>query len=205
MKNSNHSNEVMKYAARINRAVNAQKSSTKRIFELLMDAHSSLSPVEYQQLKRAINVDKSSIHKVEKIFANEVVMEHLSVLPVSWGTLHELSLIDKNWFLKFVGGVLTGTNEEIAQLSKITRSEAQELREASLAPDADTKEASVSPAGVSPSISIKLSLREGITMDANVLKQVEHFADQLSKEIFEVKVAYSSLPPTNVVPIKIAC
>lgn len=177
-----------------------------------MDAHSVLSAGEYKQLRRAINVDKSSIHKVEKIFVNEVVMKHLAVLPASWGTLHELSLIDKSFLQEFVERVLTGTDEEITQLSKITRFEAQELREISLTSGADVAGANASPdefvreepTEVSPSISIKLSLREGVVMNADVRKQVEHFADQLSKEIFDVEIAYSSLPATNVVPIKVA-
>lgn len=212
MRKSNPSNEVVQYATKINNAVNALKSSTKRIFHLLMEAHTTLSTGEYKQLRRAINVDKSSISKIENIIGNEVVMNNLAILPTSWGTLYELSQIDETWFQEFVDGVLGGTDDEIAQLAKITCAEAKELREISLQKNIldDADETGVSPddgvndaTEIASSVRIKLRLKEGVFMDDEVRKQVEHFANQLSKDIFDIEIDYSSVS-TNIVSMKVA-
>ena len=78
----------------INQAILTVKNSTKAVFLLLKNARETLNADDYEKLKKSIDLDKSTINKIEKIFQNSVVMNNLESLPISWGTLYEVAQID---------------------------------------------------------------------------------------------------------------
>lgn len=78
----------------INQAILTVKNSTKAVFFLLKNARETMITDDYEKLKKSIDLDKSTINKIEKIFQNSVVMNNLESLPISWGTLYEVAQID---------------------------------------------------------------------------------------------------------------
>jgi hypothetical protein len=105
----------------INQAILTVKNSTKAIFLLLKNARETMITDDYEKLKKSIDLDKSTINKIEKIFQNSVVMSNLESLPISWGTLYELAQIDTDaLIIKITDGKIhnKSTKEEITTIKK---------------------------------------------------------------------------------------
>ena len=113
--------ELTTVIAEINQAILTVKNSTKAVFFLLKNARETLNAADYEKLKKSIDLDKSTINKIEKIFQNSVVMNNLENLPVSWGTLYELAQIDTDTLItKITDGSINkkSTKEEITTIKK---------------------------------------------------------------------------------------
>lgn len=105
----------------INQAILTVKNSTKAVFFLLKNARETLNAADYEKLKKSIDLDKSTINKIEKIFQNSVVMNNLESLPISWGTLYEVAQIDTDTLItKITDGSINkkSTKEEITTIKK---------------------------------------------------------------------------------------
>lgn len=105
----------------INQAILTVKNSTKAIFLLLKNARETMITDDYEKLKKSIDLDKSTINKIEKIFQNSVVMSNLESLPISWGTLYEVAQIDTDaLIIKITDGKIhnKSTKEEITTIKK---------------------------------------------------------------------------------------
>ena len=113
--------ELTTVIAEINQAILTVKNSTKAVFFLLKNARETLNADDYEKLKKSIDLDKSTINKIEKIFQNSVVMSNLESLPISWGTLYELAQIDTDaLIIKITDGKIhnKSTKEEITTIKK---------------------------------------------------------------------------------------
>ena len=113
--------ELTTVIAEINQAILTVKNSTKAIFLLLKNARETMITDDYEKLKKSIDLDKSTINKIEKIFQNSVVMSNLESLPISWGTLYELAQIDTDaLIIKITDGKIhnKSTKEEITTIKK---------------------------------------------------------------------------------------
>ena len=86
--------ELTAVIVEINQAIYTAKQSTKKVFALLKNARECLNASDYEKLKKDIDLDVSTINKLEKIFKNSEVMNNLENLPSPWGTLYELALIE---------------------------------------------------------------------------------------------------------------
>ena len=105
----------------INQAILTVKNSTKAVFFLLKNARETMITDDYEKLKKSIDLDKSTINKIEKIFQNSVVMNNLESLPISWGTLYEVAQIDTDaLIIKITDGKIhnKSTKEEITTIKK---------------------------------------------------------------------------------------
>ena len=103
----------------INQAILTVKNSTKAVFLLLKNARETLNADDYEKLKKNIDLDKSTINKIEKIFQNSVVMNNLESLPISWGTLYEVAQIDTDILItKITDGSINkkSTKKEVSDI-----------------------------------------------------------------------------------------
>ena len=103
----------------INQAILTVKNSTKAIFLLLKNARETMITDDYEKLKKSIDLDKSTINKIEKIFQNSVVMNNLESLPISWGTLYEVAQIDTDILItKITDGSINkkSTKKEVSDI-----------------------------------------------------------------------------------------
>jgi hypothetical protein len=103
----------------INQAILTVKNSTKAVFLLLKNARKTLNADDYDKLKKNIDLDKSTINKIEKIFQNIVVMNNLESLPVSWGTLYEVAHLDADTLIaKITDGSINkkSTKKEVSDI-----------------------------------------------------------------------------------------
>ena len=103
----------------INQAILTVKNSTKAVFLLLKNARTTLNADDYDKLKKNIDLDKSTINKIEKIFQNIVVMNNLESLPVSWGTLYEVAHLDADTLIaKITDGSINkkSTKKEVSDI-----------------------------------------------------------------------------------------
>ena len=103
----------------INQAILTVKNSTKAIFLLLKNARETMITDDYEKLKKSIDLDKSTINKIEKIFQNSVVMNNLESLPISWGTLYEVAHLDADTLIaKITDGSINkkSTKKEVSDI-----------------------------------------------------------------------------------------
>ena len=122
--------ELTTVIAEINQAILTVKNSTKAVFFLLKNARETMITDDYEKLKKSIDLDKSTINKIEKIFQNSVVMNNLESLPISWGTLYEVAQIDADILItKIIDGKINtkSTKNDVlvikTDLQKIATSE----------------------------------------------------------------------------------
>ena len=81
-----------KYYLEILSEINNVSNAMLRIGVLLNQADDYLPENMFQQLVKAIDLDKSTIAKLRKIARDSLIMNNLNKLPSShWSTLHELS------------------------------------------------------------------------------------------------------------------
>ena len=104
-----------------NQAIFAVKKASKTVFLLLKNASDTMNRTDYKTYINSIDLDKSTITKIEKILDNSVVMNNLESLPVSWGTLYELAQIDTDTLItKITDGSINkkSTKEAITTIKK---------------------------------------------------------------------------------------
>lgn len=189
--------ELTTVIAEINQAILTVKNSTKAVFFLLKNARETLNAADYEKLKKSIDLDKSTINKIEKIFQNSVVMNNLENLPVSWGTLYELAQIDTDTLItKITDGSINkkSTKEEITTIKKALNQTATpetgkteppatselENPEASAKQPTDTKENELS--AKKPIDEFTFTMKESAKTHT---KEVKKLLEQL-KEYFEI-------------------
>jgi hypothetical protein len=140
--------ELTTVIAEINQAILTVKNSTKAVFFLLKNARETMITDDYEKLKKSIDLDKSTINKIEKIFQNSVVMNNLESLPISWGTLYEVAQIDADILItKIIDGKINtkSTKKEVSDIrTKLQETAKQstdtEENEPSAKQPTDTKE-----------------------------------------------------------------
>jgi hypothetical protein len=136
--------ELTAVIVEINQAIYTSKQSTKKVFSLLKNARECLNTSDYEKLKKDIELDVSTINKLEKIFKNSEVMNNLENLPSSWGTLYELALIEPDILIEKIkyGYInkkstkedVNGIRKSLKETSKSTDTEKHEESAKSLAP-----------------------------------------------------------------------
>ena len=179
----------------INQAILTVKNSTKAIFLLLKNARETMITDDYEKLKKSIDLDKSTINKIEKIFQNSVVMSNLESLPISWGTLYELAQIDTDaLIIKITDGKIhnKSTKEEITTIKKALNQPAtseKENPEAAATSEKENPEASATSEKENPEAAATQSTDEfTFTMKESAkthTKEVKKLLEQL-KEYFEI-------------------
>jgi len=136
--------ELTAVIVEINQAIYTAKQSTKKVFALLKNARECLNASDYEKLKKDIDLDVSTINKLEKIFKNSEVMNNLENLPSSWGTLYELALIEPDILIEKIkdGSIhkkstkedVNGIRKSLKETAKSTDTEKHEESAKSLAP-----------------------------------------------------------------------
>ena len=179
----------------INQAILTVKNSTKAIFLLLKNARETMITDDYEKLKKSIDLDKSTINKIEKIFQNSVVMSNLESLPISWGTLYEVAQIDADILItKITDGKIhnKSTKEEITTIKKALNQPAtseKENPEAAATSEKENPEASATSEKENPEAAATQSTDEfTFTMKESAkthTKEVKKLLEQL-KEYFEI-------------------
>jgi hypothetical protein len=187
--------ELTTVIAEINQAILTVKNSTKAVFFLLKNARETLNADDYEKLKKSIDLDKSTINKIEKIFQNSVVMSNLESLPISWGTLYELAQIDTDaLIIKITDGKIhnKSTKEEITTIKKAlnqTATSEKENPEAAATSEKENPEASATSEKENPEAAATQSTDEfTFTMKESAkthTKEVKKLLEQL-KEYFEI-------------------
>ena len=187
--------ELNTVIAEINQAILTVKNSTKAIFLLLKNARETMITDDYEKLKKSIDLDKSTINKIEKIFQNSVVMSKLESLPISWGTLYELAQIDTDaLIIKITDGKIhnKSTKEEITTIKKALNQPAtseKENPEAAATSEKENPEASATSEKENPEAAATQSTDEfTFTMKESAkthTKEVKKLLEQL-KEYFEI-------------------
>jgi hypothetical protein len=187
--------ELTTVIAEINQAILTVKKSTKAVFFLLKNARETLNADDYEKLKKSIDLDKSTINKIEKIFQNSVVMSNLESLPISWGTLYELAQIDTDaLIIKITDGKIhnKSTKEEITTIKKAlnqTATSEKENPEAAATSEKENPEASATSEKENPEAAATQSTDEfTFTMKESAkthTKEVKKLLEQL-KEYFEI-------------------
>ena len=168
----------------INQAILTVKNSTKAVFLLLKNARETMITDDYDKLKKNIDLDKSTINKIEKIFQNSVVMNNLEKLPVSWGTLYEVAQIDTDTLItKITDGSINkkSTKEEITTIKKAlnqTATPEKENPEASATSKKENPEASATQ----PTDEFTFTMKESAKTHT---KEVKKLLGQL-KKYFEI-------------------
>lgn len=136
--------ELTAVIVEINQAIYTAKQSTKKVFALLKNARECLNASDYEKLKKDIDLDVSTINKLEKIFKNSEVMNNLENLPSPWGTLYELALIEPDILIEKIkdGSIhkkstkedVNGIRKSLKETAKSTDTEKHEESAKSLAP-----------------------------------------------------------------------
>lgn len=90
----NNQATVESFVTKMNAAVADSKKSTRSIFVAFKDAFENLSAKDFEAFKAAIDMEKSTLLKMTKICKSDAVMENLDSLPLSWGTLYEISRLE---------------------------------------------------------------------------------------------------------------
>jgi hypothetical protein len=172
----------------INKAILTVKNSTKAVFLLLKNARKTLNADDYDKLKKNIDLDKSTINKIEKIFQNIVVMNNLESLPVSWGTLYEVAHLDADTLIaKITDGSINkkSTKKEVSDIrTKLQETAKQstdtEENEPSAKQPTDTKENE--PSAKQPIDEFTFTMKESAKTHT---KEVKKLLEEL-KKYFEI-------------------
>ena len=167
-----------------NQAIFAVKKASKTVFLLLKNASDTMNRTDYKTYINSIDLDKSTITKIEKILDNSVVMNNLESLPVSWGTLYELAQIDTDTLItKITDGSINkkSTKEAITTIKKElnqTATPEKEKPEASATSKKEKPEASATQ----PTDEFTFTMRESAKTHT---KEVKKLLEQL-KKYFEI-------------------
>lgn len=126
-----------------NQAIISVKNSSKTVFELLKNASDTMNRTDYKTYTSSIDLNRSTINKIEKILDNSVVMNHLEILPISWGTLYDLALIEPDILIEKIkdGSInkkstkedVNGIRKSLKETAKSTDTEKHEESAKSLA------------------------------------------------------------------------
>ena len=178
-----------------NQAIFAVKKASKTVFLLLKNASDTMNRTDYKTYINSIDLDKSTITKIEKILDNSVVMNNLESLPVSWGTLYELAQIDTDTLItKITDGSINkkSTKEAITTIKKALNQPAtseKENPEAAATSEKENPEASATSEKGNPEAAATQSTDEfTFTMKESAkthTKEVKKLLEQL-KEYFEI-------------------
>jgi hypothetical protein len=178
-----------------NQAIFAVKKASKTVFLLLKNASDTMNRTDYKTYINSIDLDKSTITKIEKILDNSVVMNNLESLPVSWGTLYELAQIDTDTLItKITDGSINkkSTKEAITTIKKALNQPAtseKENPEAAATSEKENPEASATSEKENPEAAATQSTDEfTFTMKESAkthTKEVKKLLEQL-KEYFEI-------------------
>ena len=167
-----------------NQAIFAVKKASKTVFLLLKNASDTMNRTDYKTYINSIDLDKSTITKIEKILDNSVVMNNLESLPVSWGTLYELAQIDTDTLItKITDGSINkkSTKEAITTIKKALNQPAtseKENPEASATSEKENPEAAATQSTDEFTFTMKESAKTHT-------KEVKKLLEQL-KEYFEI-------------------
>ncbi len=97
MKNENEMNivKIETYVSSINKSLISIKNANRKFFEILQDAYLELTTDEYDELVTRIDLSESTVRKMRAVFKNKTIRKNMKVLPLSWGTLYQLSLMEE--------------------------------------------------------------------------------------------------------------
>ena len=173
----------------INQAILTVKNSTKAVFLLLKNARTTLNADDYDKLKKNIDLDKSTINKIEKIFQNIVVMNNLESLPVSWGTLYEVAHLDADTLIaKITDGSINkkSTKKEVSDI----RTKLQETAKQST----DTEENEPSAKQLTDTKENELSAKQPIDEFTFTMKESAKTHTKEVKKLLEELKKYFEIP-----------
>lgn len=89
---------VYRYKKKINEQLGLIQKSMVDIGRILNDAQKNLKNKEYRELENDIVLGKRTIQKLKRVAADMRIEKHKDKLPVSWGTLYELTKLDDKTF-----------------------------------------------------------------------------------------------------------
>jgi len=77
----------------INNTIANAKKSNINVFSTLKVAYLDMPKKEYEKVRKGINMEISTINKMETILDMESILDNMELLPAAWGTLHEIAMI----------------------------------------------------------------------------------------------------------------
>jgi len=96
--NTMNTEKLNSYISNMNDAINASKISNVKMFTVYETAYNKLkdNSKDYKTFKDGINLNNSTIRKMEKICQSAVISDNAISLPISWGTLYSISTMNGN-------------------------------------------------------------------------------------------------------------
>ena len=111
---------IEQYTSEINEVIATMRKSSVNLFELLRDARKNLNTEDYDKLLKGIDMERTTLSKLNKIFGCNVVMNNIEMLPAGWGTLYEMAMLDDD--------LIIGKMQNNVFNKKTTKKEVQEVR-----------------------------------------------------------------------------
>jgi len=122
--------KIETYVTSINKSLISIKNANGRFFNVLKDAYTELTMEEFDEVVKRIELSESTVRKMTKVFKNKTIRKNMKALPLSWGTLYQLSLMDEQDLQESI--------ENNDTTVKTTTKQANELREQYKAPESGT-------------------------------------------------------------------
>jgi|GEM_PF-6402568 len=108
----------------MNDAIDVSKSTNLTMFQVFKDAFNEYSKdiENFKIFKDGINLEQSSINKMEKICGSKAIKDNVDKLPISWGTLHAMSTMKEPQILEAIESEKFNpktTREEVTEYKKL--------------------------------------------------------------------------------------
>jgi hypothetical protein len=115
--------KLSEHITKMNEAIDVSINSNLSMFQVFMSAYNEFGKdiENYIIFKDSINLEESSIRKMEKICGSKVVKENADKLPIAWGTLHAIAIMDQ--------GDITDAIESKVFNSKTTKKQVVEYKQ----------------------------------------------------------------------------
>jgi len=133
------------HISKMNDAINTSKTSNVDMFDVFSDAYNEFynDVRSYKSFKDGINLDSSSINKMEKICKSEIISKYAEKLPISWGTLHTIAIMKEVDILDAIdSGKFNSktTKKEVGKYKKELKAERDASADATVNVEGDTSD-----------------------------------------------------------------
>ncbi|XOB66236.1 hypothetical protein ACMC5R_05625 [Deferribacteres bacterium DY0037] len=163
--------EINDYLCRIHEAISEARKSSYNIFAVFLEAYENLSTKDFITFRKKIDYEKTSINKMKKICNNPTVLRYIGLgkLPESWGTLHQIALLNESDIDNFI------TNGSLNKNS--TFKDVMKLRKPHKTPKTKSKDDSVSVS----SSKLVLELKSSANIDNIAKTEIQNAMEVLNK------------------------
>ena len=108
-----------------NQVLGEVRSSRRKLFEVVKDAHTELSQKEFKEYRSLVDLDASTFNEIVKIIDNDTITKSVDDLPISWGSLYALTSMDQS---DLVNAIEDGSINRRSTLAEIRELKGKESR-----------------------------------------------------------------------------